>query len=67
MIFLFVCMYLYTYVGVCAREYLSASAEGERHGMPLELEFKAIVGHLTQMLGTELSKESLHFYAETFP
>lgn len=43
-----------------------ASAVGERHGIPLELEFKATVGRLIQMLGTELSKESLRFYAETF-
>lgn len=60
-------MYVCTYMGVCACEYLTASAKGERHGMPLELEFKAIVGHLTQILGTELSKESFRFYAETFP
>lgn len=60
-------MYVYMYVGVCACEYLSASATGERHGIPLELKFKAIVGHLIQMLETELSKESLCFYVETFP
>lgn len=55
------------YGGVCACEYLSASATGERHGIPLELKFKAIVGHLIQMLGTKLSKESLCFCVETFP
>lgn len=66
MIFLFVCMYVCTHVGVCACEYRSPSALGERHGIPLELEFKATVGRLIQMLGTELSEESLRFYVETF-
>lgn len=48
------------YEGVCTCEYLSASAiGGQRHRFPLELELETLVGCLIQVLGTELSKESV--------